>query len=561
MLPSAMANMTLLSNNTTILNDRPRNSVSWQSAFWPLVACALAVMLQNTGRVCGGHYRDSCALRSSPFVCIVDTFFMLVTFLALLVVGCSFRVAAMHVWYDRFEPERSDFKDTFGILYSVFTGARPKQSTTNLSISADDTRVTVLPPVAEVDQEEAYAPSDTVDIPLQLFFTSGNLPPPTAEEHDKGPEVDIGELQFTALAANGAVSESIGDNNGNRDLEMGLDMDGVLEDDPLLSPAQRPRTHLGSGIDRAWRLNMAAFMLGVVPQTIKIFGMRGIPLTQTLVAFYMISFLVPELFRAVAGPAGAVDLYPMPIVSRVKKLIHYWQLVGLILASLFGWMFSHNYLLFYLSFNLREDHVWVWHKWPVVLALSAFLAFPINGIVTTLIQQLLCLLSECLSQITRFSDSLRSKVYNSLAKLAKLRAALIALVGARSPESGEGFFVLFAVCFPASFIATFFLERCLQEGWDAVDHSRRQRDDLIVIMSSLWTEPALLLLSYDLFSIMFIGSLSKYPRRLFGLEGTFHEFATGSYVLFNFAFAIIGYAFCKDFAANTFKPSWAEYLG
>jgi hypothetical protein len=521
MLPYTIVNLTV-ANNATIrklyrvetesvtlptnalsASDRTPNSVSWQSAFWPLVACTLAVMLQDTRRVCGGHYRDSYTLRSSPFVCIVDTFFMLITFLALLMVGCSFNVAAMHVWYDRFKPEKSDFENTFDIFDFVFFRNRPKKSTASLSISADDivdrtpdTRVHVLPPIAEVDEEEYYSPRDTADIALQMLDVPDGLLTTSAEEYDEGPEVDLGELSFTTLTGNGATSESFDDNNGNHDLEMGVEIDGVLSDDPLLSSTQSSDTHLGSGINRAWRLNMAGFMLGVVPQAVKVFGMRGIPLTQTLVAFYLISFLVPELFRAVAGPADAVDLYPMPIVLRTKSLIHFWQLVGLIIASLFGLAFSHNYLLFYLSFNIRDDGIFVWHKWPFILPSSAFLAILFNLCFEAVVYLFLKLIFACLSLIMRLCNSLQDRAHNSQVRLKKLRAALWALVSENSPGSDDKFILLYLACLPASFIAICFACRCMLEEWDCILHSPTGRGNGLPILWSIFVEPVLLLISY-----------------------------------------------------------------
>jgi len=89
----------------SILVEQRQNLVSWQSTFWPLAACTLVMMLQSIDRVCGARYKDSCGLRSSPFVCISDMVNMLVIFTWMLVLGCWFKVAARHVWYDWFETE------------------------------------------------------------------------------------------------------------------------------------------------------------------------------------------------------------------------------------------------------------------------------------------------------------------------------------------------------------------------------------------------------------------------------------------------------------------------
>jgi hypothetical protein len=41
--------------------------------------------------------------------------------------------------------------------------------------------------------------------------------------------------------------------------------------------------------------------------------MRGVPLTQTIVGIFSLSFVITEIVRVVAGPAGAVNLRPVPI--------------------------------------------------------------------------------------------------------------------------------------------------------------------------------------------------------------------------------------------------------
>lgn len=66
------------------------------------MACSLAVLLQEKGKVVNAPYRISYALRASPLICAIDTFFMLLKFMFMLVVGCSPRTAIRHVWYDRF---------------------------------------------------------------------------------------------------------------------------------------------------------------------------------------------------------------------------------------------------------------------------------------------------------------------------------------------------------------------------------------------------------------------------------------------------------------------------
>lgn len=53
----------------------------------------------------GASYTLSHALRASPFVCAFDTLAMIIEFVHLQVLGCSFGMAAKHVWYSRFTME------------------------------------------------------------------------------------------------------------------------------------------------------------------------------------------------------------------------------------------------------------------------------------------------------------------------------------------------------------------------------------------------------------------------------------------------------------------------
>lgn len=84
--------------------------------------------------------------------------------------------------------------------------------------------------------------------------------------------------------------------------------------------------------------------------------------------------------------------------------------------------------------------------------------------------------------------------------------------------------------------------------------------DLLV----LWCLDALavLLLLYLLYRLLFIGSLSKYPRKLSGLDGSMSSFISGTIIIFNFLSLFGTYGFLYDRSSGeTSKPGWAEYLG
>lgn len=78
----------------------------------------------------------------------------------------------------------------------------------------------------------------------------------------------------------------------------------------------------GSDIDRTWRYGMLDFLLGALAQTIKVFAIKGTPTRNALVAVYLFAYIIPELFRLIAGPSGTVELHPLSIVNETKEFLH-----------------------------------------------------------------------------------------------------------------------------------------------------------------------------------------------------------------------------------------------
>jgi hypothetical protein len=103
-----------------------------------------------------------------------------------------------------------------------------------------------------------------------------------------------------------------------------------------------------SGRDSSWGLNMWAFLLGALPQAIKIYGMHGIPLTQATATIFLVSFITMEILRLTAGPAGCQELVPMPIVDFTKKRV---KDIGSVIATIsdisqsVAWAVILSYLL------------------------------------------------------------------------------------------------------------------------------------------------------------------------------------------------------------------------
>lgn len=80
----------------------------------------------------------------------------------------------------------------------------------------------------------------------------------------------------------------------------------------------------GSGIDKTSFWNMVAFLVGALPQFVKLCAMHGIPGLQALATMYMVPFLIMEAFRLSAGRAGTVDLMPLPTLESVNEGFVCW---------------------------------------------------------------------------------------------------------------------------------------------------------------------------------------------------------------------------------------------
>jgi hypothetical protein len=83
----------------------------------------------------------------------------------------------------------------------------------------------------------------------------------------------------------------------------------------------------------------------------------------------------------------------------------------------------------------------------------------------------------------------------------------------------------------------------------------------IIIISLAPPIPITLFLGL-LSELFFIGYFSRYLRRTTGVTGSMGEFVSGYILLLTFYTYLLYYALLNDWdSAETYKPSWAEYLG
>lgn len=72
------------------------------------MAIVMATIVQNSGRILQQPYYMRIAVRLSPIQCALDITMVSVELISLLYAGCTLKVAAHHVWLNRFPPEDFD---------------------------------------------------------------------------------------------------------------------------------------------------------------------------------------------------------------------------------------------------------------------------------------------------------------------------------------------------------------------------------------------------------------------------------------------------------------------
>jgi hypothetical protein len=404
-------------------------------------------------------------LKSSIFVCIADTILMLVMFVWLLFRGCSFRAAARHVWYDRFEVEEAQPDDTLEIV---------------------DVMLSVLfPALFPSEREEAEAEAGS----------TGNSPRPSG-------------------------------------------------------------MHPGSAIDHQWRLGMAAFILGGLPQAIKVFGMGNIPLTQASVAMLLASFLISELFRLVAGTAGTVDPSAQPKIAAVKEAMYMFQPLGFFVCLVCSnALYAVSWGVILGKASLKVD---------IMLVAPTLVAFVLTCAVSIVNHSTSKHVSTFSTRHLRLPRTLVRQCQRLLAALCSTVCTLAALdeaaVGRHlSPVSLFAGFWAVSLAMLACFLPS--------ESLPDVHLLSSEHPAVFVWWYLLRGSLRMVTLLFQtivglqiVYRLLFMGSLSRYPKMVFGLKGSSREFWTFVFIFGNFFGYWAMYAYQFD-SRGTYKPAWADVLG
>jgi hypothetical protein len=548
----------VLSTNTLVADDTWAQEVSWQSAYWPVMACALAVLLQETGRVAEQPFFFSYALRACPFVCVFDTLMMLLKFVAMLAVGCSPQTAVRHVWYDRFDEDRDSssrkgFSEYLEDLREEHRSVSVAAENTIESVSSADLHRNpnpeeeymcsgALPAVSDQESVLTDVPLATSRTPDDSFF-SQPLHTTTSPSMDIAEELERpdGETSTQSL-------------NDTSNTLPGQDQTIVDSTTTVAAPSSSPNAFMvtpnymdappGSTVDRGWRLSIISFVLGAFPQAIKVFVMRGVPLTQTLVAIYVISFIVPEIFRSLAGPVGQSNLYPLPMVLNANSFFSQPLFISLFWASVLSYI-SMALFSALIALNLPQNHV-------TIVSVSTMLPF----LVTLLLLKVLRFIFS--SQIFGVRlKGISSRVYN-LAMVQRVRTILLAFIAgsfALKPSTVEPY-LSFACLYATSVPGIVWALLCI------LPFTVESQFVVFVAVVIVLTSYAFLLalVPYLVFRISFIDCLSNITHRLCGTKGTIEEFIRGMFILMNFATFTMSYTGLY-ISSDTFKPRWAEVLG
>jgi hypothetical protein len=81
-----------------------------------------------------------------------------------------------------------------------------------------------------------------------------------------------------------------------------------------------------------------------------------------------------------------------------------------------------------------------------------------------------------------------------------------------------------------------------------------------IMLILLYVLPLLILSSYLLYRILFLGKFSRRPRQLFGLKGLITEFWSLCFFILNFITGFLYYSIL--YSSNcTNKPTWTDKLG
>jgi hypothetical protein len=538
----------VLSTNILGADDSLAHQVSWQSAYWPVMASMLAVLLQETGRVLNAPYRISYALRACFVIGGLDACMMIFKFVGILAVGCRPLDGATHVWYDRFD--RND-DDPEWLAALSFLRKEPQISTSAGCAPEPDGLALPRDEVNPTGNDHLNA--DAVPMGSNKGARLPDLPPRIS---------NAATMTFVIQPSNNAVVSGLPGPYQTLDDTAATALLHSPWPDTFTSPPDYMVNLPGTTVDRTWRLSMLSFIFGALPQAIKVFGMRGIPLTQGAVGILVASFLVPEIFRTFAGPVGKCDLHPLPAVLRVKNhfkstyvffsmkvtMMEYWFIALIMIAG--------TTLVDEKGLPATRPRLFVLNI-PIHMIFAFFITSPVLGLLG-------CTGTERI-WARQLDTTYVWPIVNRLKRLFTFVVSRSFGISTASVESHSAFALVYSLCLAGTTAICWLIVSSTPDrnGWNLVYITVGA-----IAFPGVMIMPFLIPLGlYVLFRILFVGSLSRFCRHLCGAKGTMDEFFTGSFILMNLGCVIYAYSnawywtTAPGFTDDSYKPGWAEYLG
>ena len=316
----------------------------------------------------------------------------------------------------------------------------------------------------------------------------------------------------------------------------------------------------GSVIDNMWRLNMVAFVLGALPQAVKIFGMKGVPGTQTLASIFLATFLVQEIMRVTAGKPHAIELSSTNITRNVaQRFVRFERIVAItacvIQAACWVWAIS-NILPSHWFITISEwtkkrrlsvlcELIWIFLVVFSFVASHA-LAFFIFLYCTDRFPGLLRICEKALKALENFIDVIADLLSGVIAiERDNARKTCVILLG----------FLLFGVAWCYMFTIVPMLM-----PHNPSEVSVERIANVVKLVVSAISLSSFAFISHVLYRVFFMGKFSKRLRKLFGLGGSISEFLSLAFLILNFCALFIYYSSIYS-SEDTYKPAWTDILG
>jgi len=297
----------------------------------------------------------------------------------------------------------------------------------------------------------------------------------------------------------------------------------------------------GSGIDNMWRLNMVAFVLGALPQAVKVFSMKGILGTQALISIFLATFLVQEVLRITAGTPHAIELSPVNITQNITQRFARFENVLVIAACVIQaacWVWAISHILpshwFITILEWKAQHELSDLCW--VIWLSSMLMLVITG---HMLVGLVFIYSVDLF------PGLPRRIYVRVVKAPRKAWIVIGLFCMLLIGLDFYLWQVFIPVFTAVPVSELSVERIA---------------NVVKLVVSAISLLAFILISHVLYCIIFMGKFSMRLRELFGLRGSILEFLSLGFLILNFCTLFIYYSSIYS-SENTYKPAWTDKLG